>query len=72
MNVQVLRLRMNNLSQDVKRVWQKFRADILHQNDEETHVMTEDEKIDEASMESFPASDPPGHRSKSAEDSNLH
>ena len=72
MNVQVLRLRMNNLGQDVKKVWQQFRANVLKSDDEESHLMTEEEKLDEAIDESFPASDPPGHRSKSLEDSNLH
>lgn len=36
-------------------------------NDQE-HVMSDDEKLDEAIEESFPASDPPGHISKSVED----
>lgn len=35
---------------------------------DQQHVMTEEEKLDQAIMESFPASDPPGHISKSAED----
>lgn len=29
--------------------------------DNQSHVMTEDEKIDESIDESFPASDPPAH-----------
>jgi hypothetical protein len=36
--------------------------------DDQEHVMSDDEKLDEALEESFPASDPPGHISKSAED----
>lgn len=40
--------------------------------DDQTHVMSDDEKLDEAIEESFPASDPPGHISKSVEDKKLH
>jgi hypothetical protein len=35
---------------------------------EEKQVMSDDEKLDQALKESFPASDPPGHILKSAED----
>lgn len=73
MNVQELRLRYYNLSQDIKKIWHKFRTEIINkQGDEETHVMSEDEKLDESLKESFPASDPPGHYSKSSEDRALH
>lgn len=40
--------------------------------DEEIQLMTDDEKLDEEIEESFPASDPPGHISKSAEDLKYH
>jgi hypothetical protein len=40
--------------------------------DDQKHVMTEEELLDETIDDSFPASDPPGHYSKSAEDKLLH
>ena len=40
--------------------------------DDQQHVMSEEEKLDEEIDESFPASDPPGHYSKSKEDKELH
>jgi hypothetical protein len=36
------------------------------------HAFTEDELLDQEGMESFPASDPPGHRSKSKTDRKTH
>jgi hypothetical protein len=40
--------------------------------DDQQHVMGQEELLDETIDESFPASDPPGHYSKSAEDKLLH
>ncbi|MFA6237904.1 MAG: hypothetical protein WC635_11290 [Bacteriovorax sp.] len=36
------------------------------------YIMTDDELIDEALEETFPASDPPGYRSKTHRDKELH
>lgn len=44
-----------------------YHPEAVARNDQ-MNVMTDDEKLDEAIEESFPASDPPGHISKSAED----
>lgn len=40
--------------------------------DAQDHAMSDEEKLDEAIAESFPASDPPGHISKSNEDKISH
>ncbi len=64
MNVQTIRLRLNQLKKDLKEIWTK--------KEEQSHLMTEEEKLDEEIDESFPASDPPGHFSKSLRDKELH
>lgn len=38
----------------------------------EHHQLSDDELIDEALEETFPASDPPGYRSKTHRDKELH
>jgi hypothetical protein len=49
--------------------WNRDYEDHINAQD---HVLSEDEMIDEANMESFPSSDPPGHRSKSSQDKKKH
>jgi hypothetical protein len=68
-----------NIAEDVKNVKEKFKTWLhsLGRTHEENinaqdHKLTEDEMLDEALMESFPSSDPPGHRSKSTKDKSTH
>ena len=75
MNVQSIRLRLHNFNNVLQERWQKFRhgvADEAATPANQKRVMTEDEMLDESLKETFPASDPPGHFSKSAEDRELH
>jgi hypothetical protein len=71
MNVQQIRLHFFNLNQHIKAVWQNLRNESKVRDDQQ-HVMSNDEMLDEESDESFPASDPPGHISKSSTDKELH
>ncbi len=40
--------------------------------DDQQHVMSMEEKLDQSLEESFPASDPPAHFIKTPDDINLH
>ena len=72
MSVYSFKLRLFHLKQDMKSVWKNFRKDIIDEKKAQNHVMTQEEQLDETIKESFPASDPPGHFSKSREDKELH
>lgn len=72
MNVQTLRLRVYLVKQHIKSVWNKLQKDSVDQKRDQSRVMTEDEKLDEELRETFPASDSPGHFSKSIEDTKIH
>ena len=50
----------------------QYHPEAQAKSNDQQHVMTDDEKLDETIAESMIASDPPGHISKSAEDRNLH
>jgi hypothetical protein len=74
MNVQSIRLRLHNFNNDMHELWQKFRNGVADEASpgNQKRAMTEEEMLDESLKESFPASDPPGHFSKSVEDRELH
>lgn len=75
MNVESIRTRLHNINQELKSIWSHLKQEIQtskNKSDDQSRVMTEEEKLDEELRESFPASDPPGHFSKSREDQELH
>jgi hypothetical protein len=63
-NKNALRNKLQHYRQNLRRLKDRLRKD--------DGVMSANEKADLASKESFPASDPPGHISKTTEDKNLH
>lgn len=53
--------------------WNVFKFKIKYMfTKPERHILTDDELIDEALEETFPASDPAGYRSKTHRDKELH
>jgi hypothetical protein len=70
---------MNFHWSNIKNNIQEFINSKLHpefrqgpRRDDQIHEMSEEEKLDEAIDESFPASDPPGYHSRSYQDHELH
>lgn len=55
----------------VKKFFHLLPEDKVCRNDQQ-HVMSEEELLDQTIDDSFPASDPPGHISKSQEDKLHH
>lgn len=75
MNVEPIRKRLHNINQDLKAAWTHLKQEIKrskNKSGEQSRVLTEEEQLDEELRESFPASDPPVHFSKSKEDQELH
>lgn len=74
-----------SIIEDIKNVSDKFkhwlsaekknveeRCSTKESRNAQDHKFSEDELLDQEGMESFPASDPPGHRSKSKKDRTTH
>lgn len=69
-----MNLNWTEFKNTIKNFWKdhshiKTEEETSHDQD---HVMSEEEKLDEALKESFPASDPPGYHSRSSEDRKFH
>jgi hypothetical protein len=72
MAMQEIRSILKRFIKEVKDIWFNQGPNVANSKNNESHVMGQEEKLDETIDESFPASDPPGHFSKSSVDKELH
>lgn len=65
---------IRTIKSQLKAFWMNLRREVENKDqcDDQSRVMTQEEKLDEELRETFPASDPPGHFAKSKEDQNFH
>lgn len=65
---------IGTIKSKLKAFWKKLHKEVENkdQYNDQSRVMTQEEKLDEELRETFPASDPPGHFAKSKEDRNFH
>ena len=72
MAMQEIRLILTKFKKDIRAIWFNQGPNAVNTKNDQSHVMGAEEKLDETIDESFPASDPPGHFSKSSVDKELH
>lgn len=65
-------MNVQEITSKIQSLWHRFIGEEVDAAANQERVMTEEEMLDESLKDSFPASDPPGHFSKSVEDKDLH
>ena len=72
MAMQEIRSILKRFKKEFRDIWFNQGPNDPNTKYDESHVMGKEEKLDETIDESFPASDSPGHFSKSSVDKELH